>query len=120
MQSSPDRFADLPISGLVANQTALVTGAGRGIGRAVALYLAQAGANVAVADIDAAAADRVATEVRGLGRQSVGVGADVGQDSERRRMVAATESALGPVDILVNNAGIMRVVGIYDLTEADW
>lgn len=112
--------ADLPIGGLLTDQTALVTGAGRGIGRAVALHLARAGANVCVSDIDTKSAATVAGEIRDLGRRSVAVGGDVGTDAGRRSMVASAESELGPVDILINNAGIMQVVGIYDLTEADW
>jgi meso-butanediol dehydrogenase / (S,S)-butanediol dehydrogenase / diacetyl reductase len=120
MEPTEDTFADLPVQGLVADQTALVTGGGRGIGRAVALHLAKAGANVGVSDIDRDAANRVAAEIRDLGRRSVGVGGDVGKDADRRAMVAATEGGLGPIDILINNAGIMQVVGIYDLTEADW
>jgi NAD(P)-dependent dehydrogenase (short-subunit alcohol dehydrogenase family) len=120
VESQARSFADLPIQGLVANQTALVTGGGRGIGRATALYLAKAGADVGVSDIDRDAANRVAAEIRDLGQKSAAVAGDVGRDADRRAMVAATESALGPIDILVNNAGIMQVVGIYDLTEADW
>jgi NAD(P)-dependent dehydrogenase (short-subunit alcohol dehydrogenase family) len=113
-------MTDLPIEGLVAGQTALVTGGGRGIGRATCLYLARAGANVCVSDIDLNSANKVAAEVQDLDRNSVAVGGDVGRDQDRRRMVATAESELGPVGILVNNAGIMKVVGIYDLTEADW
>jgi NAD(P)-dependent dehydrogenase (short-subunit alcohol dehydrogenase family) len=120
MQSSDLPGANLPISGLLANQTALVTGAGRGIGRAVALYFARSGANVCVSDIDPAGAERVAGEVRDLGRRSAAVSADVGSDIGRREMVAVAERELGPIDVLVNNAGIMQVVGIYDLTEKDW
>lgn len=120
MQPSSSPGADLPIGGLVTDQTALVTGAGRGIGRAVALLLARAGANVCVSDIDTSGAERVAGEIRDLGRKSVAVGGDVGTDAGRRAMVLAAERGLGPVDILINNAGIMHVVGVFDLTEADW
>ena len=113
-------LADVAIAGLVGDQTALVTGAARGIGRAVAIGLARAGANVCVSDIDVAGAERVAGEIRGLGRRAIGVGGDVGTDSGRRQMIGASETSLGPIDILINNAGIMPGKGIYDITESDW
>jgi meso-butanediol dehydrogenase / (S,S)-butanediol dehydrogenase / diacetyl reductase len=120
MARTPLPLADVAIAGLIGEQTSLVTGSGRGIGRAVAIGLARAGANVCVADINVAGAELVAEEIRGLGRQSVAVGGDVGSDAGRRAMVAAAEKALGPVDILINNAGIQQVKGIYDLAESDW
>lgn len=113
-------LANFPIDGLLAGQTALVTGGGRGIGRATALYLARAGANLCVSDIDQSNAERVAGEVRSLGRKAVAVGGDVGKDADRREMVATAERDLGPIDVLINNAGIMQVVDLFDLTESDW
>ncbi len=113
-------LANFPVDGLLDGGTALVTGGGRGIGRATALYLARAGANVCVSDLDRPSAERVAGEVRDLGRRAVAVGGDVGKDADRREMVAAAERELGPVDVLVNNAGIMQVVDLFDLSEADW
>ncbi len=120
MAGTPLPLADVAIAGLIGEQTALVTGAGRGIGRAVAIGLARAGASVCVADINLAGAELVAEEIRGLGRRAVSVGGDVGSDTGRRAMVAAAEESLGPVDILINNAGIMQVKGIYEMTESDW
>lgn len=113
-------LTNFPIDGLMAGQTALVTGGGRGIGRATCLYLARAGANVCVADIDQTSADRVAGDVRNLGRQAIAVGGDVALDADRRAMVSTVERALGPIDVLVNNAGIMQVVDPFELSEADW
>lgn len=113
-------FADLPIEGLLAKQVALVTGGARGIGRATALYLARAGADVGVADLDQVGAQRVVDEIRELGQRAIAVGGDVGKDADRREMVATTERELGPIDVLVNNAGIMQVVDLFDLSEADW
>jgi meso-butanediol dehydrogenase/(S,S)-butanediol dehydrogenase/diacetyl reductase len=120
MQAAELPGANIPIGGLLDGQTALVTGAGRGIGRAVAIYFARAGANVCVSDIDQANAERVASEIRDLGRRAMSVIGDVGSDAGRRAMVAATESELGPIDLLVNNAGIMQVKGMFELGEADW
>jgi NAD(P)-dependent dehydrogenase (short-subunit alcohol dehydrogenase family) len=114
------QVTDLPIDGLLNGQTALVTGGARGIGRAVALHCARAGASVGVSDLDLAGAERVAAEIRDLGRRSVAIGGDVSQDQQRRDMVAAVERELGPIDVLVNNAGIMQVIDLFELKEADW
>lgn len=111
---------DLPIEGLLAGQTALVTGAARGIGRAVALRLAAAGADVCASDLRVEDVDRTAAEVRALGRRAIAVGGDVSQDAGRRTLVEVAERELGPIDILVNNAGIMHVVDPFELTEAEW
>jgi NAD(P)-dependent dehydrogenase (short-subunit alcohol dehydrogenase family) len=110
----------LPIEGLLAGQRALVTGGAKGIGRAVALYLARAGADVCVSDLRAEDAERTAAEVRALGRRAAAVGGDVGQDAGRRALVAAAEREVGPIDVLVNNAGIMQVVDPFEMSEADW
>lgn len=113
-------LTDLPIEGLLAGQNALVTGGARGIGRAVALYLGKAGANVCVSDLRQEDAERTAGEVRALGRTAVAVGGDVSQDGGRRAMVEAAERGLGSIDVLINNAGIMQVVEPFAMTEADW
>ena len=105
----------------LTNKTALVTGASRGIGKAIALSLAEAGADVAVnyrARGDEAQA--VAAAIRALGRRSVALGADVSDAAQVARMVAAVESTLGPVDILVNNAGIALRHGLEDLNEIEF
>ncbi len=99
----------------------LVTGASRGIGRAIALALAGAGCDVAIncrSRIDEA--KRVAADVTALGRRATVVQADVAQASAVAAMVAEISSALGPIDILINNAGIGVHRGIDDLTEADF
>lgn len=88
------------------NKVALVTGAGRGVGRGVALRLAQEGASVAVNDFHERRAERVVAEIRERGGQALAVQADVTKLPEVRAMVAKIREALGPVDILVNNAGI--------------
>lgn len=105
----------------LAGRVALVTGASRGIGRAIAIALAAAGADVAVnfrREVEAAAA--VAAEVAGKGRRSVVAKADVSQGAEVARMMAEVVGALGPVDVLVNNAGMALRRSIETLTEEEF
>ena len=91
----------------LAGRVALVTGGGRGIGRAIALTLGEAGADVAVNYRErASAAEATAGDLRRLGRRAAAVRADVARAAEVERLVEAVAEALGPVDILVNNAGI--------------
>ena len=101
-------------------KVALVTGAGRGMGRATALALANDGASVAVTDILADAVEETATDVRATGQNSVAISADIGDGDDIDRVIANAVSALGRVDILVNNAGITRYLDIMDITEDDW
>ena len=103
------------------NRTALVTGASRGIGAAIAIALARGGADVAVNYREKAeAAENVCRQISGLGRKTFAVQADVSLSADVGRMVAAVEARLGPVDILVNNAGIARTQKLDEITEADW
>ncbi len=101
-------------------QAAIVTGAGRGIGRAIALELASLGANIAVAELDAATAERTAEEVRALGRQAVAIGTNVTQRGDLDTMVARTLQELGRIDVLVNNAGIYRAAPALEISEEHW
>jgi 3-oxoacyl-[acyl-carrier protein] reductase len=100
---------------------ALVTGGSRGLGRAIALALAQAGADVAINyhSREDAARD-VAKQILELGRRALCVQADVSRSADVSRMVGEVESQLGPVNILVNNAGIARQQPIESVTERDW
>jgi 3-oxoacyl-[acyl-carrier protein] reductase len=105
----------------LAGRVALVTGGSRGIGRAIAISLADAGAAVAVNYREKAAeAEAVAQAIRSKGGKAIAVRADVSQAGEVARMIADVERTLGPVDVLVNNAGIGLVRGLDDLTEADF
>jgi NAD(P)-dependent dehydrogenase (short-subunit alcohol dehydrogenase family) len=105
---------------ILAEQVAIVTGAGNGIGRATALALARAGAQVAVVDVDAAAAKATADAVAALGRGSLALDTDVGDLAAIDRMVQAVTGTFGRIDVLVNNAGVTRRAYIMDLTEQDW
>jgi len=104
-----------------AGKVVLVTGAQQGIGRAMALEFAAAGADVAVNWLDdEGAAKRVAEGVEAAGRRALLVHADVAGRDAVAAMVASVERGLGPVDILVNNAGIFPRVSFLDMTERDW
>jgi 3-oxoacyl-[acyl-carrier protein] reductase len=99
---------------------AIVTGAGRGIGRATALELARMGADIVVAELDQAGAKRTAEEISALGRRAVVVLTDVTKRADLRAMVDRATGELGRIDILVNNAGIYRAAASLDVTEDHW
>ena len=100
---------------------ALVTGASRGIGRAVALSLAAAGADVAVNfRVAKEEADSLADEIKKLARRCLTIQADVSKGPEVERLVSAVQTELGPVSVLVNNAGIARLQPLEEITEVDW
>ena len=104
----------------LANQVAVVTGAGRGIGRAIALRFAAAGADVVCVSRTAQNSERVAEEVKGLGRKSWALAVDV---ADSAAVGAAGERILaeaGRVDVLVNNAGIARDGLLMRMSDADW
>jgi len=101
--------------------TALVTGASRGIGAAIAMALAEAGAAVAVNYRERAdEADAVVAKIREIGGRATGIAADVSQAAAVAKMVDLASSALGAIDILVNNAGLAIVRSIDELTESDF
>jgi 3-oxoacyl-[acyl-carrier protein] reductase len=105
----------------LTGRVALVTGGNRGIGRAVALELARAGAQVAVNYRERAAdAEETAEAVRSAGGRAVCAQADVSRADQVQRLVARVERELGPVDILVNNAGIARTQPLESIAESDW
>ena len=104
----------------LSGRVAIVTGAGVGIGKAVALELARAGAHVVAVEIDAALGKAAAESAAALGPRSLAIEADVGDLASIDRMVERTLATFGRIDILVNNAGVTRRAYIMDLTEADW
>jgi 3-oxoacyl-[acyl-carrier protein] reductase len=99
---------------------AIVTGAGRGIGRAIALTLAQEGADVAVADLDLKGAEHTADEIRALSRQALALKVDVANSHEVNQMVSTALEKFGRIDILVNNAGIFEVALVSEMTDEQW
>jgi len=105
----------------VSGKVAVVTGASRGIGRAIALTLAEAGADVAVNYChDEAAADAVAADVRQMGRRAITVRADVRDLEQIRSMAARVHEELGTADIVVNNAGILRDNLLTFMKDSEW
>jgi 3-oxoacyl-[acyl-carrier protein] reductase len=104
----------------LAGRVALVTGGSRGIGRAAALALAEAGADVAITYRERAeAADAVAAAIAALGRRALSVRAELGPGAEAARVIDEVTSGLGPVDVLVNNAGVLEQKPFEEITEAD-
>jgi 3-oxoacyl-[acyl-carrier protein] reductase len=109
-----------PRPATLEDRVALVTGGARGIGRAIALRLAQEGAKVAVVDVTEAGAQTARDIEQATGRATTFFRADISKEAEAKAAVAAVEEALGPVDILVNNAGITRDGLVLVMDESDW
>jgi 3-oxoacyl-[acyl-carrier protein] reductase len=101
-------------------KVALVTGAAQGIGKAIALLLAQKGADIVVSDINLERAEETAREIEAIDRKAMAIRVDVADFNEVERMVGAILERFGQIDILVNNAGIARDKLILRMTEEDW
>jgi NAD(P)-dependent dehydrogenase (short-subunit alcohol dehydrogenase family) len=104
----------------LGGQTGIVTGAGRGVGRAIALELGRLGAAVVVADVDAELAGRTADELASLGYRALAVHANVTGRDDREAMVSRAMDAFGRIDVLVNNAGIHWRARPLEITEDHW
>ncbi|HET6477594.1 MAG TPA: 3-oxoacyl-[acyl-carrier-protein] reductase [Dehalococcoidales bacterium] len=102
----------------LSGKVAIVTGSARGIGREIALRLAEAGANIVISDI--AGAESAAEEIKKMGRRSLAVTADVSSAADVANLVEKTAGELGRIDILVNNAGIARDQLLLRMSDEDW
>jgi 3-oxoacyl-[acyl-carrier protein] reductase len=106
----------------LSGKVAIVTGSARGIGRAIALKLAEVGADIVVNDIAAASEslEDTAAEIRALNRKALAVTADVSSKDDVNRMVEAAVTTFGHIDIMVNNAGVTRDQLIMRMTDEEW
>lgn len=105
----------------LTDKVAMVTGAGQGIGRAIALRLASAGATIVVVELNRNAGETVAKEIEALGRKSLVVEADVSKIDQTQQMAQQTLETFNQIDILVNNAGIAgKTATLPNLDESDW
>ncbi|HJX12897.1 MAG TPA: 3-oxoacyl-[acyl-carrier-protein] reductase [Dehalococcoidales bacterium] len=106
----------------LSNRVAIVTGSARGIGREIAIKLAEVGANIVVNDIETAAAalEATANEIKALGRQALAVTADVSNAADVARLVETAAKTCGRIDILVNNAGVTRDQLIMRMSDEEW
>ncbi|MDO8690034.1 MAG: 3-oxoacyl-ACP reductase FabG [Dehalococcoidia bacterium] len=101
-------------------KVAIVTGSGRGIGRAVAMTFAREGAKVVIAELDLEPAEEVVTDIKSAGGMALAVATDVSNRESVKKMVEAAIKAFGQIDILVNNAGILRLNMLSKMTEDQW
>ena len=104
----------------LSNRVAIVTGSGQGIGREIALKLADQGASIVISDVNAATAKEVASEIKAKNGKSIAIPANVAVADEIHKLVEQTLSSFGHIDILVNNAGITRDGLLLRMSEADW
>ena len=105
---------------ILSKKVAIVTGAGQGLGKAIAIVLAAAGARVVVNDLNPDRAERVAEAIRAQGGEAVGVAADVANKFQCVHLVESARDAFGQLDILVNNAAVSRPGSIIKMDEWDW
>lgn len=101
-------------------KVAVITGAGSGIGYAIAKSFAAAGANFVIADLDAAAGERARSELQALGVEGQFVAADVSKSADVRRLIETAARRFGRIDILVNNAGLQHISPIVLFPEERW
>lgn len=102
------------------NKTAIITGAGQGIGRGIALALAQEGYNIIASDINKLNAQKVAAEATKFGVETLAVKCNVAKKSEIKKLISAAKKRFNIINALINNAGIFPFVGMNKMTEKDW
>jgi NAD(P)-dependent dehydrogenase (short-subunit alcohol dehydrogenase family) len=105
---------------MVNGKVALVTGSGRGIGKAIALALAERGADIVINDLDMDNAAHTVEEIKALGRKAIAIKADVSSEIEVEEMVKECMNQFGRIDILVNNAGLISTKLLQETTVQDW
>ena len=105
---------------MLKGKTAIITGSGRGIGKAIALAMAQQGANIVINDVNMESAQEVVAEIEAMGRQAIAVKADVTAEEQVEALVQACIDRFGKLDILVNNAGIIQTVPVTEINGKDW
>lgn len=104
----------------VQNKVAIVTGAKHGIGRGIAIAMAEEGYTIAVADIDAAGCAETVSAIEALGMKAIAIGCDVSKQVDVVAMFQKTIEAFGQIDVLVNNAGVYPFVPVAQMTESNW
>ena len=104
----------------LCDKVAIVTGAGAGVGKAVALRYAREGARVVVAEIDETSGEKTTAEIAASGQQAIFVRADLSRLADIDALMKRTVSAFGRVDVLMNNAGVTKKLNFFEVTEADW
>jgi meso-butanediol dehydrogenase / (S,S)-butanediol dehydrogenase / diacetyl reductase len=110
----------VPTPGRHNGKVAIITGAGQGIGRGLAHYLAREGAHVVIAEYNGQNAETVAEEIKATGTKALAYPVDIGNVELVQRMVADVVAEFGHIDILVNNAGLSRPGPLFDLTPENW
>lgn len=103
-----------------SNKVAIITGAGQGIGKGLALRFAREGADIVIAEYNAETAQAAAAEIETLGVRAMPYPIDVSDPAAAKQMVRDVVEALGRIDILINNAGVLRTQPMMELSEADW